>query len=217
MKWDPTALKDEAKKEAYKLIDKNHKKLPKNSDGSINEFGAGLDDNDIDALRHAYASGVFTLEYGETAADLFGRAYEFFPFMGTSSSNSTNSTNMDLWNNSIGRKYGKKVKTRKDLFKNLIKALNEGELIIDPENDSRKYLGESKINSDVTNLVIVLDENKNGKNRIFFDLDKKKTMKKDEFVALIKNGFYSNYEIRIIHGEEIPAAKKDPIQTNNLG
>ena len=138
MKWDPFALKAEARKEAYKLIDKLLRKLPKNADGSINEFVEGLDDNDVDALRHAYVSGVFTQEYSETASDIFGRLNETFPVGGISSSNSKNSTNMDLWNNAVGRKYGKKAKTRKELFKNLLKALKIGELIIDPDTDTRK-------------------------------------------------------------------------------
>lgn len=38
MKWDPFALKSEAKKEAYILIDKHLRKLPKNSDGTVNEL-----------------------------------------------------------------------------------------------------------------------------------------------------------------------------------
>jgi hypothetical protein len=48
------------------------RKLPKNQDGTINEFSEGFDDNDVDALRHAYVSGVFTQEYGELSADIFG-------------------------------------------------------------------------------------------------------------------------------------------------
>ena len=129
MKWNPFSLRDEAKKEAYKLIDKHLRKLPKNQDGTINELADGFIDNDVDALRHSYTSGVFTQEYSETAADVFGRLNESFPGGGVSSSNSENSTNMDLWNNDVGRKYGKKAKTRKELFKNLIKALKNGELI----------------------------------------------------------------------------------------
>ena len=124
MKIWPPALKEEAKNEVYKLIDKNVRKLPRNNDGTFNEFSEGFNDNDVDALRHAYVSGVFTQEYGEMAADIFGRANEFFPFGGASSSNFINSTNMDLWNNAVGRKYGKKSKTRKELLKNLMKALN---------------------------------------------------------------------------------------------
>ena len=45
---------------------------------------------------------------------------------------------MDLWNNFVGQKYGKKSKTRKELFGHLLKALKNGELITDL-NDGRKY------------------------------------------------------------------------------
>ena len=217
MKWNPFSLRDEAKKEAYKLIDKHLRKLPKNQDGTINELADGFIDNDVDALRHSYTSGVFTQEYSETAADVFGRLNESFPGGGVSSSNSENSTNMDLWNNDVGRKYGKKAKTRKELFKNLIKALKNGELIIDPDNDKRKYLGKSEIKGDLRGMVIVLDENKNGKNRIFYDLSKMQVMKKSEFVTHIKNGDYPNYELRVIGRDEIPVSKKDPLSSNNLG
>lgn len=217
MKFWPPALKKETKHEAYNLIDKYFKKLPKNNDGTFNELADDFNDNDVDALRHAYCSGVFTQEYGEKAADIFGRLNEYFPGENSSSSNAENSTNMDLWNNSIGRKYGKKTKSRKDLFKRLLKALKNGELIIDPENDKRKYIGAGEIKSDTSELVIVLDENKNGKNRIFYDLNKKIVMKKNEFVTLIKNGNYSNYELRVIGGDEIPVSKKDLFSINNLG
>jgi len=217
MKFWPPALKKEAKYEAYNLIDKHIRKLPKNSDGTFNEFAEGFNDNDVDALRHAYSSGVFTQEYGEKTADIFGRLNEYFPGENSSSSNTENSTNMDLWNNSIGRKYGKKTKSRKDLFKRLLKALKNGELITDPVEDKRKYLGAGEIKSDTSGMVIVLDENKYGKNRIFYDLNKKIVMKKNEFVTLIKNGNYSNYELRIIGGDEIPVSKRDLFSVNNLG
>ena len=217
MKWDPLALKSEAKKEVYKLIDKHLRKLPKNQDGTINEFQEGFDDNDVDALRHAYVSGVFTQEYGELSADIFGRLNEYFPGGSLSSANALNSTNMHLWNNSIGRKYGKKTKSRKDLFKVLMKALKKGELIIDPDTDKRKYLGASEIKGDISMMVIVLEENKKGKNRIFYDLNKKLVMKKGEFVTFIKHGDYPNYELRVIGGDEIPVSKKDPLSANNLG
>ena len=96
MKLDPFALRDEAKKEVYRLIDKHLRKLPKNQDGTINDLTEGFDDNDVDALRHSYVSGIFTQEYSELAADIFGRLNEYFPIGGLSSSNSENSTNMDL-------------------------------------------------------------------------------------------------------------------------
>ena len=214
MKIWPPALKEEAKNEVYKLIDKNVRKLPRNSDGTFNEFSEGFNDNDVDALRHAYVCGVFTGEYGESAADIFGRANEFFPFGGTSSSNSTN---MDLWNNAVGRKYGKKSKTRKELFKNLMKALKNGELIIDPDSDTRKYAGDGEIKEMPAAMVIVLDESKKGKNITFYDFLLRKVMNKAEFVSSIKNGDYPNYELRVIHGDEIPVSKKDGVTLDNLG
>ena len=79
MKWNPFALEAEAKKEVYKLINKNLRKLPKNKDGTFNELAEGFHDNDVDALRHAYVSGVFTQEYSESTADIFGRLNEYFP------------------------------------------------------------------------------------------------------------------------------------------
>lgn len=56
-------LKDEAQSELYSWLDKESRQLPKNSDGTINEFAEGFVDNDIDALRHAYVSGVYTLYF----------------------------------------------------------------------------------------------------------------------------------------------------------
>ena len=63
---------------------------------------------------------------------------------------------MDLWNNEVGRKYGKKTKSRKDLFKRLMKALKKDELIIHPDNDKRKYLGNKEIKVNLVKLRLVL-------------------------------------------------------------
>lgn len=111
----PFTLRAEAKAEIYQLIDKHIRKLPKNEDGTINEFAPGFLDNDVDALRHAYVSGIFTLEYGEKAADMFGRLNELVP-SANSSVNSAGGKNMDLWNNEVGRKYGKKNKKQKSII-----------------------------------------------------------------------------------------------------
>jgi hypothetical protein len=47
--------------------------MPKWADGSIDEYGKGLGNNDIDALRHAYVSGRYNMEFGEATADILGR------------------------------------------------------------------------------------------------------------------------------------------------
>lgn len=64
----PGSLRDEAEKESYDYFDKNIRVLPKNPDGTINTSARGFHDNDVDAFRHAYVSGIFTQEYSETTA-----------------------------------------------------------------------------------------------------------------------------------------------------
>ncbi|MFH1223478.1 MAG: hypothetical protein V1647_03940 [Pseudomonadota bacterium] len=212
----PSLLKESARKEAYEFIDKQYKKLPRNSDGSFDERSGGFNDNDVDALRHAYVSGIFTQTYGEKAADIFGRMNEYSPGAGASSYGDSKSTNMDLWNNSVGRKYGKKTKTGKELFDKLLKALKKGELIIGLD-DPRKYDGApAAIQSRRKNSVIVLKESKTGENLVFFDLDTRTVLTKPEFLSLISSGKYPNYEIRNINGKETPVSKKDGLDFNNL-
>ena len=73
MNHRPDLLNIEARDEAYEYFDKNVRELPKDSEGEINSAAVGLSDNDIDAFRHAYVSGVFTQIYSEETADIFGR------------------------------------------------------------------------------------------------------------------------------------------------
>src|SRR4051812_20106307 len=108
---------EEARAEAYEYFDLHIRRLPKKADGKINLRAPGLDDNDVDAFRHAYVSGVFTQKYGETAANILGLLNEYDPGGAFSNSASPLSRNMDIWNNRIGRKYGKKTRGRKSLLK----------------------------------------------------------------------------------------------------
>ena len=78
---------------------------------------------------------------------------------------------MDLWNNAIGRKYGKKAKDRKELLKLIHEALKNDELIIDP-GDMRKYEGNKSDPINMSKPIVVLKEDKNGRNELFFDLVK---------------------------------------------
>lgn len=48
----------EARSEVYQLIDSHYKPMPKKSDGTIDEYARGLGNNDIDALRHSFVSGL---------------------------------------------------------------------------------------------------------------------------------------------------------------
>ena len=212
-------LDDEAENEVYLLIDKHYKKLPKKNDKTINQDADGFQHNDIDALRHAYVSGVYTMEYNDTIANILGLCLELYPLSIVGSSDAIlNSINMDLWNNKIGRKYGKKSKTRKELFLHLLEALKKRELIIDLD-DSReyKYLKNTYVKKNRQGLVIVLEENEKGENITFLDIEKKLILSKDEFISGIKNEVYKNYELRNIKGRETPVSKKDGLHFNNLG
>jgi hypothetical protein len=207
-------LKNEALMDLYKRLDKDLRPLPKKPDGNIDPYGLGLEDNDIDALRHAYISGVYTLEYNEGTSELMGRLNELTSF--DSRSTSDLSENMDFWNNSVGRFYGKKAKSWDDLYSKLMNALKSNELIIDL-NDTRKYKGDKRIKRIPKTFVIKIKENKTGANTEFLDIRKKVVMTREEFINAIKNGLYPGYAIRKHHSGEFPYSTRDRFSFNNLG
>lgn len=207
-------LKDEAKFEVYHFIDKHVRALPKDKDGNFDEFADGFIDNDVDALRHAYVSGVYTMEYSEETAEKLGQLQELV--FSDSSSMHPNSENMDLFNNSVGRKYGKEAKSRDELFKLLHSALKGGELILSPE-DERKYKGKKYIRRIPKSMVIKIEENKTGANIMFYDINLKVLLNKRDFLSQIKEGKYSGYSYKTVEGIEIPISKRDRYKFNNLG
>lgn len=214
--WPPR-LAEEAENEAYLFMEKYlGKKFRRKEDGTIDKDTGGFQHNDVDALRHAYVSGVFVMEYNEFAANVLGHLNELRGGSPLNLRPQGSSRNMDLWNNKVGRKYGKKSKTRLELFKYLIEALKKGELIIRLD-DPRKFSDEAKLHRDLSGWVIVLKESESGENLVFFDVEKKEMLSKDEFVAKIKNGEYQSYELRNIRGKETPVSKKDGVNFNNLG
>lgn len=208
-------LKSKARLEVYEYIDKNIRKLPRKEDGSFDELGGGFHDNDVDALRHAYVSGAYTMEFNEDLAEKLGILHELV-FTDTSSSSHPRSQNMDLWNNTIGRKYGKKAKTRVELLKLLHEALNKDELIITPK-DTREYKGNKFLKKKPKSLVLVIEESESGENLSFYDIDKKAVLSKEEFIVQINQGHYPDYSVKTINGKETPVSKRDHFKFNNLG
>ena len=205
-------VKRTAEKEICNLIDKNLRPLPRKSDGTFDTASTEFSDNDVDALRHAYVSGVFTIKYNVLVANVLGYVNEFRGNYGRNLRQQSNIRNMDLWNNHVGREYGKKSKNRKELFEYLIRALKNGELIVTPD-DSRKY---SHSENPIDASVIVLKESESGENQYFLDVKEMLVLSKEEFVAKIKNKYYGDeYEVRIVGGKEIPASKRDG--KDNLG
>lgn len=207
-------LKDEALNDLYRRLDKDLRPLPKKSDGTVDSYGKGLEGNDVDALRHAFISGVYTIEYNEKTSELLGRLNEFVS--ADSLSTATSSENMDLWNNAVGRSYGKKFKTRDELYLNLMKALRKGELIIDLK-DPRKFKGEKIIKKIPKSFVIKLKENKTGSNIVFLDVRKKILMTKEEFIKAIRKGTYPGYAVKKHFTGEFPYSTRDRYSFNNLG
>ncbi|MBL7664527.1 MAG: hypothetical protein JNM93_05295 [Bacteriovoracaceae bacterium] len=206
--WD---LKAEARDELYQLIDKHYKKMPRNSDGSIKSSDPSFNDNDIDSLRHSYVSAVYVIEFSYETAELLGRLNEFDP-----RSNELASLNMDLWNNSVGRDYGKKFKRGEELFFALLKALKDGELIITP-SDSRKYKGSKSIKRLPKSFVIKIRENRTGANIEFFDIRNKRMMTKEQFIEAIRAGLYPGYAVKKHSSGEFPYSTRDKFSFNNLG
>ncbi len=211
----PWGFEGEARDEAYVYFDKEIRSLPKDAAGKIDPSAHGLENNDVDAFRHAYVSGVFAQEYGEVAADIFGRLNELNPF-GRSQPGDDAAVNMDLWNNAIGRKYGLKAKDRNSLLKMVHKALKKGELILNPD-DKRKYQGAVHNPVNKSRPIIVLQQEKKGRNKIFFDTEKGIVLTVDEFVALMESGQYPGYSVKTIQGKLTPVSNPDRRGTNNLG
>lgn len=207
-------LKDEALIDLYKRLDKDLRPMPKKADGSIDTYGLGLEDNDVDALRHAFISGVYTIEYNADTAELLGRLNELTAF--DSRSNSAKSENMDLWNNAVGRIYGKKVKTRDDLYLKLMNALKANELITDLK-DERKYKGNRSIKRLPKSFVMKIKENRTGANTKFLDVRNKIVMSKEDFILAIRRGKYPGYAIRKHLKGEFPYSTRDRFSFNNLG
>ncbi len=207
-------LRDEACNEAYEIFDKNVRQLPRGSDGQIKE-DAAFHDNDVDAFRHAYVSGRYTQEFSSKTAEILGILTELISLM-SPSPNFPRSKNMDLWNNAVGRKYGRATRTKEQLSHLLLKALKNGEMIISLR-DARKFLGKTEIKFRENKSVIVLKQSKTKKNELFMDLTDRTVMDRDDFVNLIQQGEYPGYRVSNIQGILTPISRSDRSSSNNLG
>ena len=201
----------EATKEAYIYFDKNIRALPKDENGQVDTMAPGFVDNDVDAFRHAYVSGVFTQEYNEQTANLLGWLNE-----GTSILSPFGSTNMYLWNNSVGRKLGSKAKNREQLADLVRESLKSGELIISLD-DPRKFTGALPPLPSGDHSVIVLKKDTKGVNEYFFDFSTSRVLTRTEFVAEIRAGRHPGYVVRKVKEVDYPFSKKDNDPQNNLG
>ena len=105
-------------------------------------------DDEQDAFRHAFAS-AHLVATGSKHAKLLGDANEKFGL--NSTGNNPTSTNMDYWNNAVGREIGAEILKEIGNSKNIaptmlddmiaekiIQRMKKGDLITNP-NDIRKF------------------------------------------------------------------------------
>ena len=207
---NPFDYKKEAELESYKYFDTHIRSLPKTADGRIDTSQLGFADNDVDAFRHTYVSGRFVHIYNDRISMLLGWLNEMiFP-------SSSNGRNMDLWNNAVGRQLAKKFKNKESFVKAVHDALKNGNLITKP-GDSRIYEGVCLPKPAGNSSVVVLEQDKLGRNSLFFDFNGGQTLTKDEFVIAIREGRYPGYSIRQKKGILFPAAKRNASASDNLG
>lgn len=215
MVWDVNELEYES----YQFFHENIRPFPTKRNGEIDYSKTRLHDNDVDAFRHAYVSGIFAMRYGENPTKVLGWTNEFFNF-----GQSAECENMDFWNNYVGIKYGMKFrkcndkddyepKYRRKIALLVKQALSNGELIIEP-SDKRRIKDFKKLDSNKP--VVVLKESKTRQNEIFFDVTSCKQMSRSQFVKLIEQGKYPGYKVSKLKGIKTPISKPDKNTGNNL-
>ena len=114
--------------------------------------------SEADAFKHAFMSAILSKRYSIPSSRAMGDAHEL-------GSSSKDETNMDLWNNRVGRSIWKEV--RKDLkgyensfndkfiedytAKKVVEKMREGKLITSPD-DTRKFDKHPHINKFIKNI-----------------------------------------------------------------
>jgi hypothetical protein len=212
------SLVKHSEKEALTYFDENIRQLPKKR-GEIDTYSSDLHNNDADAFRHAYVSGVLTQKYGrfgEKIAAFLGGLYEID---GRVTGQPLEEENMDLWNNRVGRKYGRKTKSKLDLANALKDALEDGELIttIDQNIDKREYSGFLTSKVDADKPVIVIGQEQSGVNNLFLDAKEGLLMTREEFNQKIQAGLYAGCSVVESSKNNFPRSLPDQSTENNLG
>ena len=206
--WD---TREQAEDEAYQYFNDNIRPLPTTPDGKWDIDSGKFSNNDVDAFRHAYVSGVYTQKYNEIAANLLGQFNELLGDL--IKQQPPEQKNMDLWNNELGRSYGSSTTSKKDLADALKKELEQGGLITttNQKEDERAYQGY------LIKPVKVIEESETGRNIKFLDMSTNFTMSREEFVGKINSGEYPGYTVVLINNIETPISKPDENRGNNLG
>lgn len=207
-----------AENEAYQYFHQQIRSLPKTKTNQWDFKTGEFHNNDVDAFRHAYVSGVLTQKFDDITANILGQLKELEGDIKRNQSDEEK--NMDLWNNHVGRQYGQKTNSKSQLLNRIHKALNNGELIVtvDQHKDTRIYQSFDYFQSvDPEKPIVVVEENETGRNDWFLDLIKGILLPRERFVKEIESGNYPGYRLVDINSLKTPKSKPDSKLSNNLG
>ena len=103
--------------------------------------------NEADAFKHTYLSAWLVIQYNDTFSNIIGTYHE------NETPNAPQyETNMDLWNNMVGREIGREIKSiingknysqieiEDMIAQKIMQKMNNGELIVNPFVDNRKFI-----------------------------------------------------------------------------
>jgi hypothetical protein len=123
--------------------------------------------DEVDAFRHAFAQALLCLKLSENTARRLGTVYEMYDDI--ADRQPRKERNMDQWNNAVGREIAREIKITIEgknykpqeiediVAEKIIKRMKKGDLITNPETDTRKY-NEKTFKERMLNL----------KNRVFY-------------------------------------------------
>jgi hypothetical protein len=168
------------------------------------------------SILHYLRVPGFVVDSERTSLAQVGRLNEYLTADLYSNSRDPRALNMDLWNNAVGRKHGKTTRNRDELLKMIHVALKKGELITRLD-DPRSYTGAQSNPENASKPVVVLAEDKNGRNELFLDVIKRRIFDRGEFISSIQSGEYTGYTLKEVKGVLTPVSNPDSRQTNNLG
>lgn len=137
--------KDEAALEAYQYFHENIRPLPMDEHGRFDFSRGEAHNNDVDAFRHAYVSGVYAMEKGDPVANVLGQANEIVSDIKHNTYHHTTDEahyaekNMDLWNNEQGRRLAVGATSKEEIAERVKEALEKGELITHPGEEGKEY------------------------------------------------------------------------------
>ncbi len=174
--WDKYSPEKEFGREMFNKTMKYQKKYNFKTDSDPKK---ATWNNEADAFKHTFMQAILSMRYGENVSHALGNKHEMD---GRRNGQDPREENMDLWNNEIGRKIAKEIKSEikgkessyskeqiDDIIaEKVVQRMRKGELITHP-SDPRKYKSpKQKFDEEIRAKYRALKEKSNRKlNQIF--------------------------------------------------